>query len=290
MYSSVMAMHFAQNFLSCTMLMRCKLACISLAALQAGPMPWSISGAHMRRRANAATMHFPSARTHNQRHVDTLRCTRMLAPQHAELRSIDVGRARWSGVHRVHVGREQGINCVLQRHKRRADGIIRCPRRGSGRCGGWQRTYVWAAIQFNNPKGSGSGKVGRWVRATGVRDLTINASNGPIERKADVITGRALCGPMLYVSDGEVHVVRECTGGGVWVRDLAPLPNNSTPAALAVDCTISTLWVALPNASSVVQFHLSTGKSIATLSLGLRSVSNHHTHTHTHSCPRDLVS
>jgi len=84
---------------------------------------------------------------------------------------------------------------------------------------------------------------------------------------------------MLYVSDGEVHVVREFTGDGVWVRDLAPLPNNATPGALAVDCTTLTLWVALPNASSVVQFDLSTGKSMATLSLGLRSVSNHHTHT-----------
>jgi len=187
-----MAVHFAQKVLSCALLTRCKQACTSLAALQAGPMPWSTSGAHIRRRANASTMLFPSARTHNQRHVDTLRCTRMLAPQHAELHSIDVGRARGRGVHRVHVGRERGINRVLQRHKRRADGIIRCPRRGSRRCGGWQRHVRVGGDSVQQPKRVGSGKVGRWVRATGVRDLTINTSNGPIERKADVITGLAL--------------------------------------------------------------------------------------------------
>ena len=88
-------------------------------------------------------------------------------------------------------------------------------------------TFIWSPLQFNNPRGSGSGKIGRYLRSarsvqygcitlslclsrclscrlvslslyctlmlsragTGVRDLIINGSFGAVERKVDVITG-----------------------------------------------------------------------------------------------------
>jgi hypothetical protein len=61
-------------------------------------------------------------------------------------------------------------------------------------------TDVFAALQFNTSLG-GSGYIGRYNRSTGTRDLTWSASTDTTERLADVITGIADTGTLVYVSD-----------------------------------------------------------------------------------------
>jgi len=60
-------------------------------------------------------------------------------------------------------------------------------------------TSIFAALQFNTAYGSGS--VGRYNRTTHTRDLIISVSATKTERRADVITGIATFGTLLYASD-----------------------------------------------------------------------------------------
>src|SRR5580698_3030357 len=57
-------------------------------------------------------------------------------------------------------------------------------------------TSIFAALQFNNVYGSGA--VGRYNRTTQTRDVLINVSADTTETHADVVTGLATSGSVLY--------------------------------------------------------------------------------------------
>ena len=80
---------------------------------------------------------------------------------------------------------------------------------------GGDGTDVFAALQFNTGLG-GSGYIGRYNQSTGTRDLTWSASTDTTERLADVITGIADTGTLVYVSDHPDNLVRCYTTAGVW--------------------------------------------------------------------------
>ncbi|WP_118181647.1 SMP-30/gluconolaconase/LRE-like region family protein [Paraburkholderia phosphatilytica] len=108
-------------------------------------------------------------------------------------------------------------------------------------------TSIFAALQYGTSYGSGS--VGRYNRATGTRDLVIPVSVWNAVSRADVITGLATAGSLLYASDFFGNRVRVFTTAGVWQRDI-PL---SSPGALALDGA-GNLWVAQKSAGTVVEF------------------------------------
>ncbi|MGF6600192.1 hypothetical protein P3T23_004927 [Paraburkholderia sp. GAS448] len=108
-------------------------------------------------------------------------------------------------------------------------------------------TSIFAALGFSRVFGSGS--VGRYDRTTQTRDLLIPVSATTTERRADVITGLATAGSLLYASDFPGNRVRVFTTDGVWQRDI----NVSGPGALALD-PAGNIWVAQKSAGTVVAF------------------------------------
>ncbi|NIE62762.1 SMP-30/gluconolactonase/LRE family protein [Burkholderia sp. Ax-1719] len=108
-------------------------------------------------------------------------------------------------------------------------------------------TSLFVAMQFNSTYGSG--KVGRYNRTSRARDLLISVSNTTTERLADVVTGLATAGSLLYASDFPGNRVRVFTTTGVWQRDIG----IAGPGALAVDAA-GNLWVAQKSTGNVVEF------------------------------------
>ena len=98
-------------------------------------------------------------------------------------------------------------------------------------------TSIFAALQYNTSFGSGS--VGRYNRATQTRDLVIPVSVWTGIPHADVITGLATAGSLLYASDFYGNRVRVFSTDGVWQRDISV----TAPGALALDGA-GNLWVA----------------------------------------------
>src|SRR5258708_18577177 len=89
-------------------------------------------------------------------------------------------------------------------------------------------TSIFAALQFSRT--DGGGKVGRYDRTSQTRDLVIPVSATTTEARADVVTGLATSGSLLYASDFPGNRVRVFSTDGVWQRDI----NISGPDALAV--------------------------------------------------------
>ncbi|WP_153140037.1 SMP-30/gluconolactonase/LRE family protein [Paraburkholderia agricolaris] len=108
-------------------------------------------------------------------------------------------------------------------------------------------TSIFAALQYSTKYGSGA--VGRYNRATQQRDLLIPVSAWNAVKRADVITGLATAGSLLYASDFLGNRVRVYTTDGVWQQDI----NVSGPGALALD-SAGNLWVAQQSAATVVEF------------------------------------
>jgi hypothetical protein len=108
-------------------------------------------------------------------------------------------------------------------------------------------TSIFAALQFSRQ--GGSGRVGRYNRTTQTRDLLISVSATTTEQRADVVTGLATSGSLLYASDFPGNRVRVFTTDGVWQRDI----NVSGPGALAVDGA-GNIWVAQKSAGTILGF------------------------------------
>ncbi|MFL9948399.1 SMP-30/gluconolactonase/LRE family protein [Paraburkholderia agricolaris] len=108
-------------------------------------------------------------------------------------------------------------------------------------------TSIFAALQYSTKYGSGA--VGRYNRATQQRDLLIPVSAWNAVKRADVITGLATSGSLLYASDFLGNRVRVYTTDGVWQQDI----NVSGPGALALD-SAGNIWVAQQSAATVVEF------------------------------------
>ncbi|MFM0731761.1 SMP-30/gluconolactonase/LRE family protein [Paraburkholderia sediminicola] len=108
-------------------------------------------------------------------------------------------------------------------------------------------TSIFAALQYSTSYGSGA--VGRYNRATQKRDLLIPVSTWNAVKRADVITGLATTGSLLYASDVLGNRVRVYTTDGVWQQDISV----SSPGALALD-SAGNLWVAQQSAATIVEF------------------------------------
>ena len=120
-------------------------------------------------------------------------------------------------------------------------------------------TSLFVALGYNRTFGSGS--VGRYNRSTNARDLRIPVSTWTGIQYADVITGLATAGNLLYASDFYGNRVRVYTTGGVWQRDIGV----QGPGALAIDAA-GNLWVARMSAGVVVQFS-PTGTQMNTIQM-----------------------
>ncbi|MCC8404620.1 SMP-30/gluconolactonase/LRE family protein [Paraburkholderia sp. MMS20-SJTN17] len=107
---------------------------------------------------------------------------------------------------------------------------------------------IFAALQFNSTYGSGA--VGRYNRTTQSRDFLISVSATTTEPRADVITGLATSGPLLYASDSPGNRIRVYTTEGVWRQDIAV----SGPGALAAD-SAGNVWVAQKSAGAILEFN-----------------------------------
>ena len=108
-------------------------------------------------------------------------------------------------------------------------------------------TSLFVAMQYNATYGSGN--VGRYNRTSGARDLLIPVSADTTEKRADVVTGLATSGALLYASDFPGNRVRVYTTAGVWQSDISV----AGPGALAVDAG-GNLWVAQKSAGAVLEF------------------------------------
>src|SRR6202790_3036865 len=109
-------------------------------------------------------------------------------------------------------------------------------------------TSIFAALQFNTTYGSGA--VGRYDRTSQTRNLLISVSATTTEQRADVITGLATSGSLLYASDFPGNRVRAFTTDGTWRQDI----NVSGPGALAVD-SAGNIWVAQKSAGTILEFN-----------------------------------
>ncbi|WP_175912788.1 SMP-30/gluconolactonase/LRE family protein, partial [Burkholderia sp. BCC1640] len=107
-----------------------------------------------------------------------------------------------------------------------------------------------------------SGFVGRYNRATGLRDLTINVSVWSNISKYDVITGLATAGTTLYASDYFGNRVRVFSTDGVWQRDI----QIASPGALALDAA-GNLWIAQKNTGTIVEYS-AAGALLNTIQMG----------------------
>ncbi|HEY4801301.1 MAG TPA: SMP-30/gluconolactonase/LRE family protein [Paraburkholderia sp.] len=108
-------------------------------------------------------------------------------------------------------------------------------------------TSLFVAMQYNATYGSGS--VGRYNRTSSARDLLIAVSADTTEKLADVVTGLATSGSLLYASDFPGNRVRVYTTDGVWQRDISV----AGPGALALDAS-GNLWVAQKSTGAVLEF------------------------------------
>jgi SMP-30/Gluconolactonase/LRE-like region len=124
-------------------------------------------------------------------------------------------------------------------------------------------TSIFAALQFNTAYGSGC--VGRYNRTTHARDLIIPVSATTTERKADVITGLATSGTLLYASDLPGNRVRVFTTSGIWQQDIS----IASPAALAIDSS-GNIWVAQKSAGTILEFNPS-GVALNTINISASS-------------------
>ena len=120
-------------------------------------------------------------------------------------------------------------------------------------------TSIFAALQGGTPYGSAA--VGRYNRITKTRDLVIDVSVWNAVSKADVITGLATAGSLLYASDFFDNRVRVYTTDGVLQRDIAV----SSPGALALDGA-GNIWVAQKSAGTIVEF-TSAGAPLNTIQM-----------------------
>ncbi|MGK8209642.1 SMP-30/gluconolactonase/LRE family protein [Burkholderia cenocepacia] len=120
-------------------------------------------------------------------------------------------------------------------------------------------TSIFVALGYNRTFGSGS--VGRYNRGTNTRDLRIPVSTWTGIQYADVITGLATAGNLLYASDFYGNRVRVYTTDGVWQRDIGV----QGPGALALDAA-GNLWVARMSAGVVVQYS-PTGAQMNTIQM-----------------------
>ncbi|MCA8093841.1 SMP-30/gluconolactonase/LRE family protein [Burkholderia anthina] len=128
-------------------------------------------------------------------------------------------------------------------------------------------TSLFVALGYNRTFGSGS--VGRYNRGTNQRDLRIPVSTWTGIQYADVITGLATGGNLLYVSDFYGNRVRVYTTDGVWQRDIGV----AGPGALALDAS-GNLWVARQSAGVVAQFSpAGTAMSTIQMAAGARPAS-----------------
>jgi MBG domain (YGX type) len=124
-------------------------------------------------------------------------------------------------------------------------------------------TSIFTPLQFTTT--FGSGKVGRYNRSTKTRDLIIAVSATTTERRADVITGLATSGPLLYASDLPGNRVRIFTTDGIWQKDISV----SGPGALAVD-SAGDIWVAQKSTGTILEFNPS-GVALNTIQMGASS-------------------
>ncbi|WP_321963416.1 SMP-30/gluconolactonase/LRE family protein [Paraburkholderia sp. J7] len=108
-------------------------------------------------------------------------------------------------------------------------------------------TSIFVALGYSRAFGSGS--VGRYNRNANARDLRIAVSTWTGIQNADVITGLATAGTLLYASDYYGNRVRVYTTDGVWQRDIGV----QQPGALAIDGA-GNVWVARENAGVLAQF------------------------------------
>ena len=122
-------------------------------------------------------------------------------------------------------------------------------------------TYLFAPLQFNTTLG-GNGFIARYNRSTGTRDLTWSASSDTAERRADVITGIADTGTLVYVSDNPDNLVRTYTTAGVWQSDWS----LTDPGAIAIDGS-GNIWVAQKNEGKIQEFSPS-GSVLNTINMG----------------------
>src|ERR1700744_3764135 len=122
-------------------------------------------------------------------------------------------------------------------------------------------THIFAPLQFNTTLG-GSGFIARYNRSTGTRDLTWSASSDTTERRADVITGIADTGTLVYVSDHPDNLVRTYTTAGVWQSDWS----LTDPGAIAVDGS-GNIWVAQMGEGTIQEFSPS-GSVLNTINMG----------------------
>jgi hypothetical protein len=125
-------------------------------------------------------------------------------------------------------------------------------------------TDLFAALQFNTSLG-GSGYIGRYNRSTRTRDLAWSASTDTTERLADVITGIADTGTLVYVSDHPDNLVRCYTTAGVWQSDWSLMD----PGAIALDGS-GNIWVAQKNEGTIQEFSPS-GSMLNTINMGSSS-------------------
>ncbi|HVJ09373.1 MAG TPA: Ig-like domain repeat protein [Acidisarcina sp.] len=124
-------------------------------------------------------------------------------------------------------------------------------------------TSLFAAMEYSTTYGSG--KVGRYNRSTKARDLVISVSATTTQKYADVVTGLATSGSLLYASDFPGNRVRVFTTAGVWQRDISV----QGPGALAVD-NAGNIWVAQMSAGAIVEFG-PTGTLLNTIPMGTTS-------------------
>ena len=120
-------------------------------------------------------------------------------------------------------------------------------------------TSIFAAMQGGTPYGSAA--VGRYNRVTKSRDLVIDVSVWNAVSKADVITGLATAGSLLYASDFFDNRVRVYTTDGVLQHDITV----SSPGALALDGA-GNIWVAQKSAGAIVEF-TSAGAPLNTIQM-----------------------
>ncbi|CAG9251354.1 SMP-30/gluconolaconase/LRE-like region family protein [Paraburkholderia unamae] len=120
-------------------------------------------------------------------------------------------------------------------------------------------TSIFVALGYSRTYGSGS--VGRYNRGTNTRDLRIGVSTWTGIPYADVITGLATAGSLLYASDFYGNRVRVYTTDGVWQRDIGV----KQPGALATDGA-GNLWVACESAGVIAQFS-PTGAALNTIQM-----------------------
>lgn len=120
-------------------------------------------------------------------------------------------------------------------------------------------TSIFAAMQGGTPYGSAA--VGRYNRITKTRDLVIDVSVWNAVSKADVITGLATAGSLLYASDFFDNRVRVYTTDGVLQHDITV----SSPGALALDGA-GNIWVAQKSAGTIVEF-TSAGAPLNTIQM-----------------------